>query len=451
MEKDVNEAFKLYGEQLIDLLEFQINKITHKDLSILQRILPNEFSNKFVLNNLNDKIIQFFQSIRNYSTKPNTMNCFVKAGDKENHLIVDVDFLYDKYYFFPINFPYLIRKNYFSLKRVWNIKTDYSEDNSSRIKENNLFYGFDYNYAKSKKSFLLSNTTYFKPEYNIELDCLVKMSTSPKDVKRTQTSSVGKIILRKNFEEKSFIFRDINEIENINRINFEIGHKIISNKIDQYNCSPDIIANVPEQDSSQYLKISYEKFLFNDFRKSMYFNASSSLINTINSLYLKHKLFMRKFFDFSSILVQLNVELGLINSLSDRDVRLHDKFSLNNFKGIQSPSKKISVLENHTGDSLGLKSYFQLNKKILFTNLPFFKSFTFENDRFQISPFTHFNFLFTPDLLQEKGRLKPYYLSSGFGLTFFCEYVAFEVYYNAYIKKNEKDISFDFSFNFGMD
>ncbi len=160
---------------------------------------------------------------------------------------------------------------------------------------------------------------------------------------------------------------------------------------------------------------------------------------------------MRKFFDFSSVLVQLNLELGLINSLSDKDVMLHEKFSLNNFKGVQSPSKKISVQENHTGDSLGLKNYFQITNKIFFTNIPFFNYFTFENDSLQISPFAHFNFLFSPDFLKENEGLRPYYMSSGLGLTFFCEYFAFEIYYNAYIKKNKKDLSFDVSLNFGLD
>ncbi len=450
MEKDLNEAFKLYGEQTIEHLEFQINKISEKDLSIIQRILPREIATNNILNNLNEKINLFFQSIRNYSTKPNTMNCYVRAGNLENHLVVDVDFLFEKYYFLPINFPYLIKKNSISLKRVWNIKGDYSQENRSKIKENNFNYGFEYDFSKSKKSFSLSNTTYFNPQYNIELDCIMKMSSAQKDIKRSQISSVSKLILRKNFEEKSFLFRDINQLDNINRINFELGHKRINNKIDIYNCSSDLF-HLPDQDVTIYLKLSYEKFLFEDFRKSMYFSGFSSINSSVNSLYLKHKLFMRKFFDFSSVLVQLNLELGLINSLSQKDVMLHEKFSVNNFKGVQSPSKKVSVLENHSGDSLGLKNYFQLTNKIFFTSIPFFNYFTFDNDSLQISPFVHFNFLFSPDFLKESEGQRPYYMSSGLGLTFFCEYFAFEIYYNAYIKKNKKDLSFDVSLNFGLD
>ena len=111
---------------------------------------------------------------------------------------------------------------------------------------------------------------------------------------------------------------------------------------------------------------------------------------------------------------------------------------INNFKGIVSPSKKVSLNENQTGDSLGIKSYLLVNKKLYLTDIPIFNNFSYENDRFQFLPFLHFNYLFTPEYLSDRENFKPYYFSSGFGLNFFCEYFAFEVCYNAYIKKNRR-------------
>ena len=450
MEKDINEAFKLYGTQTIDNLEFLIKDISKKDLGILQRILSNQNGNKIVLKNLDDKIMQFFQSIRDYTSKAHTMNCFVRSGYLENHLIVDVDLQYEKSYFAPINYPYLIKKNFFSVKRIWNLFLDNNKENTAFVNENNLAFGFNYDYSKPKKSIFLSNTSYLNNN-NLEIEAMVKMSNATKDTKRGQTTSVGKIKITKNLEEKSFIFRDINELIDINRINLEIGHKTTKNRIDQYNCSPEIIANVPEQDSNQYIKASFEKFGFEDFRKNFHFYASSSLNNSINSVYLKNKLFLRKFYDLSSFIFQLNVELGLINSLTNKDIKIHEKFMINNFKGIVSPSKKVSLNENQTGDSLGIKSYLLVNKKLYLTDIPIFNNFSYENDRFQFLPFLHFNYLFTPEYLSDRENFKPYYFSSGFGLNFFCEYFAFEVCYNAYIKKNRRDLSSDFSFNFGID
>ena len=160
---------------------------------------------------------------------------------------------------------------------------------------------------------------------------------------------------------------------------------------------------------------------------------------------------MRKFYDLSSFKLQLNIELGLIKSLSNKDVKIHEKFMVNNFKGIISPSKKVNLFENQTGDSLGMMSYLLISKKLFFTDIPIFNNFTIENDRFQMTPFVHLNYLFTPEYLNDKEKFKPYCFSTGFGLNFICEYFAFEVYYNAYIKKNNKDLSNDFSFNFGID
>ena len=229
MEKDINEAFKLYGTQTIDNLEFLIKDISKKDLGILQRILSNQNGNKIVLKNLDDKIMQFFQSIRDYTSKAHTMNCFVRSGYLENHLIVDVDLQYEKSYFAPINYPYLIKKNFFSVKRIWNLFLDNNKENTAFVNENNLAFGFNYDYSKPKKSIFLSNTSYLNNN-NLEIEAMVKMSNATKDTKRGQTTSVGKIKITKNLEEKSFIFRDINELIDINRINLEIGHKTTKNR-----------------------------------------------------------------------------------------------------------------------------------------------------------------------------------------------------------------------------
>ena len=49
---------------------------------------------------------------------------------------------------------------------------------------------------------------------------------------------------------------------------------------------------------------------------------------------------IRKF--FIPLYIQLNMEIDLINSLTDKDVKLHEKFIVKNFKGVLSPFKKLS-------------------------------------------------------------------------------------------------------------
>lgn len=76
-------------------------------------------------------------------------------------------------------------------------------------------------------------------------------------------------------------------------------------------------------------------------------------------------------------------------------------------------------------------------------------------DGFQITPFVHFNFLWTPEFdrkeYKEDKGYNPYFFSTGFGMNIMTESISVELLYNAYVKKNYYDIGSEFSINFGLD
>jgi hypothetical protein len=93
-----------------------------------------------------------------------------------------------------------------------------------------------------------------------------------------------------------------------------------------------------------------------------------------------------------------------------------------------------------------------LSNKLYMQHVPIFNNFQILRDGFQVTPFIHFNLLFTPEFAQTSLKdHSPLHLSSGFGLNFLTEGISVELYYNAYIKKNSKDIGQEFSVSFGID
>lgn len=90
--------------------------------------------------------------------------------------------------------------------------------------------------------------------------------------------------------------------------------------------------------------------------------------------------------------------------------------------------------------------------KILFNNIPVFNNFSLVDDGISVNPFVHFNLLWNPEFKNvEENKYDPLHLSAGFGISLIHEAVSFEIYYNAFIKKNEHDIGREISFRFGLD
>ena len=75
---------------------------------------------------------------------------------------------------------------------------------------------------------------------------------------------------------------------------------------------------------------------------------------------------IRKF--FIPLYIQFNMELDLINSLRHKNVKLHEKFIVKNFKGVLSPFKKLSENDNKPKFS-SCENFFFFNKKLYFTNI----------------------------------------------------------------------------------
>lgn len=112
-----------------------------------------------------------------------------------------------------------------------------------------------------------------------------------------------------------------------------------------------------------------------------------------------------------------------------------------------------------------------ISNKILLTNIPVFNNFNLLNDGIQISPFIHFNLLWTPFSqksqnslaktdseykLQTVGndKMEPYHplrASAGFGMSLLTQAFAVEFYYNAYLKKETDDVGTEFFIKFGID
>jgi hypothetical protein len=96
-----------------------------------------------------------------------------------------------------------------------------------------------------------------------------------------------------------------------------------------------------------------------------------------------------------------------------------------------------------------------ISNKILLNNIPIFNNFSLVEDGISVSPFVHFNLLYTPELEKsvESKPLEydPLHLSAGFGVSLLTGAVAMEIYYNAYVKKNLHDVGKEFSIKFGLD
>ena len=123
--------------------------------------------------------------------------------------------------------------------------------------ENGMDTGFQYENKHYKKSFFISDTLFLK-EKN-EVQTMIKYSNSERDTKRKQINSLFRTIFIHNFDARPFIFRERVIFDNINQVGVQYTHKIIKNYIDQYNCSSELVAQTPQEDSQHQLKLFYHR------------------------------------------------------------------------------------------------------------------------------------------------------------------------------------------------
>ncbi len=89
--------------------------------------------------------------------------------------------------------------------------------------------------------------------------------------------------------------------------------------------------------------------------------------------------------------------------------------------------------------------------KIHFNSIPVFNNFSLIDDGFTINPFVHFNLLWNPEFNKKDENYDPLHFSAGFGISLIHQAATFDIYYNAFIKKNQHDVSREFSIRFGLD
>jgi hypothetical protein len=340
-------VFQLYGDQEVKLLLNITNLNDIDSKTIFNSILKDKnLFNNFKFGEIEKRLRIFMDEIRGVSLKPHILYANIKSTEEENVLSSTSSFDYNKLYFSPLLYPYLLRSNSIYLKGNYSVFNNRFSSPSSFIQEDEMSAGVEYSQKASKKSFFLSKLLFFKN--NFELETKFKSSFSEKDIKRQQNSKVFKVILSKSFRERPFIFRENNSYDNLNKLNLQYAHKIINNYVDEYNCSPELISKLPQEDSQHHVKLSYLYNISNFGDKNVaYFKMGSSLVQSLNSLYVKNKIFFRKFFFTSPFTYQFNFEMGNVTSLKQPSdaLKIHERLFVHNFRGIMNPSRKIIVEE----------------------------------------------------------------------------------------------------------
>ena len=290
------------------------------------------------------------------------------------------------------------------------------------------------------------------------------------------------------------------------RISLILSHRNINNYFDEVaintneknNSVNEIVMNLPEHDSIFNIKLLYEKNILSNIKfnnnNNIYENnsltkISSEIVNSLNTLYSKNKIFLRKLFYINpSIQFQFNFETSFLFNVhnlyhnirhkiqknkyirpKNDDYKIHEKLYSYNFKGILNPSKKCQFLgTNKTLHSymLGNAFYSLFNNKVIFKRMPIFNIFEMQKDGFEISPYVHFNSLITVDKFNfnkipknfkdlvsiidnnENNLLR---MSAGLGVNVISKLFSFEIVYTPYVKKNLTDIHSKFTVKFGID
>lgn len=349
MSDDIKEIYNIYGDELIKL-NLNLNNTTSTDKKIIDEVLlkDKDYWNNFKFKELPKRLRLLMDNIRDYSLKPSELNVNIKSSSLgENIFSADSLFNYKKFYMSPMVFYYFVKPNSILFKVNYSAYNNrFNLPNKAKTQEDEVSIGLEYGHNTNKTSFFIQNHTFLNN--NFDLLGKLKSSKSEQDIKRKESSNVAKITLSKNFNERPFIFRENFQLDSLNRLNLQFSHKVIKNFIDEQNCSPELISNIPEEDSVFRLKLSYLNSVVNHSENNVScFKVGTSLINSLNSLYLRNRLFYRKLFFTSAFKYQFNVDMGNVMNLkgNTNDLKIHERLFVHNFSGIFNPSRKIVINE----------------------------------------------------------------------------------------------------------
>ena len=460
--------------------------ITPKEKKIWNNFPENEFSYK--LKNFQELLFKKTNFIKNIETTKK-----FEPLDSRN-IKINQKFNNKQIYMSPIEYFYYIKPNAIQGRLNYYIK---KFNNESSI-------GVEYVQRRSKRAFFLQNITYL----NNRNEFLMKYNYAKRedDFKRKSNIYTTKLKLIHNFLNRPYIFKDYFLFDPRKRISLIFSHRNINNYFDEVavntneknNSVNEIVMNLPEHDSTFNIKLLYEKnILYNkkfDMNNNIFENnsltkISSEIVNSLNTLFSKNKIFLRKLFYINPFIqLQFNLETAFLFNVhnlyhnirykiqknkyikpKNDDFKIHEKLYSYNFKGILNPSKKLQFLgTNKTLHSymLGNAFYTLFNNKIIFKRMPIFNIFEMQKDGFEISPYVHFNSLVTVDKFNLNKIPKNFRdlksiidindnnlvrMSAGLGVNIISKLFSFEIIYTPYVKKNLTDIHSKFTVKLGID
>lgn len=486
MADNFHPMIKQLSDQVLKNVEFNLKNVTYKDNAYIKYLYQeNKETPEIKLINLTKEIVRIFTKIANKSNKVSVYDAVIKSSDLEDELTVDTLLKYNHYHLSPFFHQFLSKPNSLILKGNFCLANmrfpaytllDNPPHLDSRIEyinlidEDEISFGIDYKHDAAKKGFFVQNTLFLLN--NFEFFNKFKYSVSQQDFKRNKDQRTFKAVLAKSFYERPFIFRENLIFDPIAKLNFSYAHKIIENNFDDAESSVEMRTEVPKQDSLHQLKVSFTNCKFDNYKNflqnqktfivnnnannssSVFYKLSSSFNQTVNNSFLENKFFLRKFYNFDNLFIyQANVEGGhIVNTNSEKKLKISENFFIKNFKGVVNPGEKVIVEEGKTGDCLGNTFYLSFKNKLLYSNIPILSEYTLTKDNFEIAPFVFLNFLYcgNSNLSYNKEYERLHY-STGFGLNVLTDAFNIELYYNLFVKKNKYDISPEFGINIGLD
>lgn len=302
--------------------------------------------------------------------------------------------------------------------------------------------------------------------------------------------------LIKNFNDKSFFFRDYPYLDPSHYLEFYFSKNRYSNSISQnsfgYSRKYEDIVPAKSEFVSYGLRFKKDLMFFKELDYKQNNSLGDRVLNMSGEVEFKKynddtntistNLFLRKFFFWKYFTLQSAVENKLI--FSNKNLKNHQLSYVNDFKGIDRFDKGIYDTSDTTSVRVnkGVNAYVKFYNKLYFDVNKFFFGYLeekypypernysknsknslfgynplFSESKFVFLPYLHLNFLYQEksekslelkSLNLDKNDL---YISGGVGLSFLSEYFAFEVFYSPVIKKKQMDVESKFGFNFGID
>ena len=488
----------LNEEKRVISSEINYENISKEDINIINKyIIPkeNNYWNNFPSNELSYKIKNFQDLIFKKTNFIKNIETSIKSDSSFSPKVnINQKFINKKVYMSPIEYFYYIKPNAIQGRLNYYIK---KFNNESSL-------GVEYVQRRSKRAFFLQNITYLSN--NNEFLMKYNYAKREDDFKRKSNIYTTKVKFIHNFLTRPYIFKNYFLFDPKKTLSLIFSHRNINNYFDEVaininernNSVNEIVMNLPEHDSIFGIKLLYEKnILYNKklnttngvYENNSLTKISTEVVNSLNTLYSKNKIFLRKLFYINPLIqMQFNMETAFLFNIhnlyhnikykikknqyvkpKNDDYKIHEKLYSYNFKGILNPSKKCQFLgTNKTLHSymLGNAFYSLFNNKIIFKKMPIFNIFEMQKDGFEISPYVHFNSLITVDKFNfnkvpknmkdiisiiDNGDNSLLRMSAGLGVNIISKLFSFEIVYTPYVKKNLTDIHSKFTVKFGID